>query len=100
MKYVSVFFAIVGFLSALSAQAAVTPSDVYSRVKAIESVVKKLSSNKKERIESIKLIDAKPLHVYAIATALNEKVIMLNQLDNKPQHIRPDLPRASLLQSL
>ena len=96
MKYVSVFFTIVGFLSALSAQAAVTPSDVYSRVKAIESVVKKMSANKKERIESIKIIDAKPLHVYAIATALNEKVIMLNQLNNKSQHLRPDFPNKDI----
>ena len=96
MKYVSVFFTIVGFLSALSAQAAVTPSDVYSRVKAIESVVKKMSANKKERIESIKIIDAKPLHVYAIATALNEKVIMLNQLNNKSQHLRPNFPNKDI----
>lgn len=99
VKYVSVFFVIVGCLSALSAQAAVTPSDVYSRVKAIETVVKKMSANKKERIESIKLIDAKPLHVYAIATALNEKVIMLNQLNNKSQHLRPDFPNKNITPS-
>ncbi|MCG7530825.1 hypothetical protein MHM98_05565 [Psychrobium sp. MM17-31] len=92
MKFGSLFIVICGLLLSVDAQSTVTPSDVYSRVKAIESVIKKMSGNRKQRIATIKLIDAKPLHVYAIGTALNEKILILNELGNKSQYIRPDFP--------
>ncbi|MGB1297730.1 MAG: hypothetical protein ACPG8A_05625 [Psychrobium sp.] len=92
MKFRSLFIVICGLCLSIGAQATVTPSDVYSRVKAIESVIQKMSGNKKQRIATIKLIDAKPLHVYAIGTALNEKILILNELGNKSQYIRPGFP--------
>lgn len=76
-----------------------TPSDVFSRIKAIESVINNVSKNKRQRIDTIKLLDAKPLHVYALATALNEKIIMLNHSKQHRASIRPAFPAIEITPS-
>lgn len=96
VKLINLFVMLTIVLYAQHASAVVTPSDVYSRVKALESVIKKISASKRQRIETIKLLDAKPLHVYAIATALNEKIIILNGMDKKDQILRPEFPNRDI----
>jgi len=79
-----------------NAVAKVTPSDVYSRVQSLESVIRQLSVTKRQRIDTIKLLDAKPLHVYAIATALNEKIIIMNNAEHKKRLKSPDFPNKTI----
>jgi len=78
------------------ALAKVTPSDVFSHVKSLESVIGHLSVAKRQRIETIKLLDAKPLHVYAIATALNEKIILMAKIQDEKRLERPKFPNKTI----
>lgn len=59
----------------------VTPSQVFSEARALESAISQFSKKESNRLNSMKLFNAKPLHVYAIATALNEKVAMLMDIE-------------------
>ncbi len=65
----------------VSAVKEVTPSQVFSEARALENAINKFSKNESNRLNSMKLFDAKPLHVYAIATALNEKVGLLMDIE-------------------
>ena len=78
--------------SAAYAKEEVTPSHVYSRALVIKQVIDTLSKNSKSNISPIELADAQPLHVYAITTALNEKLAILNVLAGLPSIQPPAHP--------
>lgn len=65
----------------VSAVERVTPSEVFSEARALENAISTFSKKEINRLNSMKLFDAKPLHVYAIATALNEKVGVLMDIE-------------------
>jgi len=80
----------------VSAVEEVTPNQVFSEARALEDVVSKFSKNESNRLNSIKLFDAKPLHVYAIATALNEKVGILIDIEGLSGVKRHDFPNENI----
>ena len=74
----------------------ITPSQVYSEARALEDAINKFSKSGSSRLDPIKLFDAKPLHVYAIATAVNEKVGILIDIEGLPEIKRPNFPNENI----
>jgi len=70
----------------------ITPSQVFTEARALENAISKFSKNESNRLNYMKLFDAKPLHVYAIATALNEKVEVLFDIKGLSDFKHHDLP--------
>ena len=80
----------------VSAVEEVTPSQVFSEARALEDAISKFGKNESNRLNSIKLFDAKPLHAYAIATALNEKVGILIDIKGLSDIKRHDFPNENI----
>lgn len=95
--YLSILLLLFATLKVNAAEQ-VTPDQVFSEVRALESAINKLSkSNSKSiRLNSIRLFDAKPLHVYAIATALNEKIAILSDIEGFASIKRHNFPNESI----
>ena len=77
--------------------AEVTPSRVYSEVKALHGALSKYS-NTQASYPRMQILGAQPLHVYAMATALNEKLAILIDiagLDSKSVG-RPGFPEGNI----
>lgn len=74
----------------------VTPSQVFSEARALENAISKFSKNDSNRLNYMKLFDAKPLHVYAIATALNEKVAVLFDIKGLSGFKRHNFPNENI----
>lgn len=74
----------------------VTPSQVFSEARALEDAISKFSKNENNRLNYMKLFEAKPLHVYAIATALNEKVGVLFDIKGLSGFKHHDFPNEDI----
>lgn len=92
LKFYMVWVLIMSTLVSFKLTAQVTSNDVYSRIQAIENSIRNISDKKSVRIENIRLVKTRPLHVYAIATALNEKIIILNLTERSDKVLRPTFP--------
>lgn len=86
----SINIIIVGFCGNTHAYKAITPNDVYAQVQELLRTIEEVYPSNLERINSVKIYGAKPLHAYALASALNEKVRLLMVDDSR--FIRPVFP--------
>jgi hypothetical protein len=80
----------------LYASQEVTPNHVYQEALKLKVILYNTSDVKSELIQRIRIKSAQPLHVYAIASALNEKVAILNSIAGIRSIIRPKFPASDI----
>ena len=70
--------------------------DIYKEVLVIKKFFAKQATINRDRMEMLELSDVQPIHVYAMATTLNEKVAILNHLLGFPFVTRPEFPKSDI----
>jgi hypothetical protein len=80
----------------LYASQEITANHVYQEALKLKAFLYNTSDIKSELIQRIKISSAQPLHVYAIASALNEKVAILSSFTGKNSIIRPKFPSSDI----
>ncbi|SFC68836.1 hypothetical protein [Pseudoalteromonas denitrificans] len=85
------------FTQSINATQKLTSNHVYSEALALKKAIDKLNKNMNiGRIQPIELSNTQPLHVYAITTALNEKVAILFIKSGVTHFQRTDFPNEEI----